>query len=86
VLEEAEEDESESEWEPDELSFATDDSSDMSVDMEDGLSEESFVGGHSDGVDDVLKCSNCCRCFVDGETSAVFDLGLSLVETESFWF
>ena len=39
------------------------------------------VSGHSDGVDDVLKCCNCRRCFVDGETSAVFDLGLSLVET-----
>ena len=62
VLEEAEEDESESGWEPDEVSVATDDGSNMLVDAEDGFSEESSVGGHSDGVDDVLQLPQVSYC------------------------
>ena len=54
MLEEAEEEESESEWEHDELSVVTEDGSDMSVCAED-CSEERFVGGDINAVGGMLK-------------------------------
>ena len=83
VLEEAEEDKSESEWKLGELSVATKDSSDMSVCAEDCSSEERFVGGDINAVDNVFKCRNCRRCVVGGDTSDVFDLRLPNLQSET---